>query len=44
MKKANGMLIINEDIKYICAFAVRTKDGSISNLGNLLEHYENMGD
>ena len=44
MKKANGMLIINEDIKYICAFAIRTKDGDICNLGNLLEHYENMGD
>ena len=44
MKKANGMLIINEDIKYVCAFAIRTKDGDICNLGNLLGHYENMGD
>ena len=44
MKKANGMLIINEDIKYVCAFAIRTKDGNIINLGYLIEHYENMND
>ena len=38
------MLIIDEYIKYVCAFAIRTKDGGIINLGNLIEHYENMGD
>ena len=44
MKKANGMLIIDEDSKLVCAFAIRTKDGNIINLGNLIGHYENMGD
>lgn len=44
MKKANGMLIIDEDSKLVCAFAIRTKDGDISNLGNLVGHYENMND
>ena len=44
MKKANGILIINEDIKYECAFAIRTKDGDISNFGRLIEYYENMSD
>ena len=44
MEKANGMLIIDEDIKFICAFAVRTKEGNIINFGNLIGYYENMND
>ena len=44
MKKANGMLIIDEDNKLVCAFAVRTKEGEIINLGNLIGYYENMND
>ena len=44
MKRANGMLIIDEDSKLVCAFAVRTKEGNIINLGNLVGYYENMND
>ena len=44
MKKANGMLIIDEDSKLVCACEVRTKDEEINNIGNLVGHYENMND
>ena len=44
MKKANGQLIIDDDSKLVCAFAIRTKDGNIVNLGDLVGYYENMND